>query len=335
MSDTGEYPKGQMSLDELSAVAKRRRRAGVPPQAPSMGLAFSGGGVRSATFCLGVLRGLAHNGVLSRFDYLSTVSGGGYVGAAWGRLFHPATTPSAVERGVADDTSLFVWWLRQNGRYLTPSGARDLFKTWTAQLRAFVAIQLEIALVSMLIACFIVSAHIIYAYFTRSATGWPLIGSAWCWALAVLLPIVATMMCSYWFVGRGLFAGIGVPIIATILGWIVYQTGEANPAWPLSAQAKAIAVCGLSTVPLGFLAASVAKMTQMIMGESVSSSIRCSRGPSAYPSAWCYWALSTSRAGQFGLLSCLKAADKEPAAYLPARVLQQSLLRRFVSRCRL
>jgi len=50
------------------------------------GLAISGGGIRSATFALGVLQGLALWGLLPRFDYLSTVSGGGYIGAwfsAW------------------------------------------------------------------------------------------------------------------------------------------------------------------------------------------------------------------------------------------------------------
>ena len=51
-----------------------------------IGLAFSGGGIRSATFNLGILQGLAGLGLLKYFDYLSTVSGGGYIGAwftAW------------------------------------------------------------------------------------------------------------------------------------------------------------------------------------------------------------------------------------------------------------
>ncbi|MEK6260601.1 MAG: patatin-like phospholipase family protein [Planctomycetota bacterium] len=50
------------------------------------GLAISGGGIRSATYSLGVLQGLAALRLLPRFDYLSTVSGGGYIGAwfsAW------------------------------------------------------------------------------------------------------------------------------------------------------------------------------------------------------------------------------------------------------------
>ena len=50
------------------------------------GLAFSGGGIRSATFNLGVLQTLAQIGLLKHVDYLSTVSGGGYIGtwlAGW------------------------------------------------------------------------------------------------------------------------------------------------------------------------------------------------------------------------------------------------------------
>src|SRR6516162_5674926 len=44
-------------------------------------LCLSGGGIRSAAFSLGVLQALARKGLLSRFQYLSTVSGGGYAGA--------------------------------------------------------------------------------------------------------------------------------------------------------------------------------------------------------------------------------------------------------------
>lgn len=60
------------------------------------GIALSGGGIRSATFSLGVLQALAEKGdkeeegkgVLRRFDYLSTVSGGGYIGSALTWLLH-------------------------------------------------------------------------------------------------------------------------------------------------------------------------------------------------------------------------------------------------------
>jgi hypothetical protein len=48
-----------------------------------VGLALSGGGIRSATFSLGLLQGLYRKNMLRIFDYLSTVSGGGYVGGWW------------------------------------------------------------------------------------------------------------------------------------------------------------------------------------------------------------------------------------------------------------
>jgi hypothetical protein len=55
-------------------------------RAEAKALCLSGGGIRSATFGLGVIQGLARHGLLERFDYLSTVSGGGYIGSwlsAW------------------------------------------------------------------------------------------------------------------------------------------------------------------------------------------------------------------------------------------------------------
>lgn len=54
-----------------------------PPPDNLMGLALSGGGIRSATFCLGAAQALSDQGVLAGFDYLSTVSGGGYFGGWW------------------------------------------------------------------------------------------------------------------------------------------------------------------------------------------------------------------------------------------------------------
>jgi predicted acylesterase/phospholipase RssA len=45
-----------------------------------VGLALSGGGIRSATFNLGLLQALFKFNFLKKVDYLSTVSGGGYIG---------------------------------------------------------------------------------------------------------------------------------------------------------------------------------------------------------------------------------------------------------------
>ena len=53
---------------------------------PFAALCISGGGIRSATFNLGVLQCLARMGLLGKFDYLSSVSGGGYI-AGWLRTW--------------------------------------------------------------------------------------------------------------------------------------------------------------------------------------------------------------------------------------------------------
>lgn len=63
---------------------------------PVMGLALSGGGIRSATYCLGVLQALAYRGVLKQVDYLSTVSGGGYIGVSLSYLLHQSATEAAA-----------------------------------------------------------------------------------------------------------------------------------------------------------------------------------------------------------------------------------------------
>jgi len=58
----------------------------VVAQTQRSALCLSGGGIRSATFNLGVLQGLARHHLLEEFDYLSTVSGGGFIGgwlSAW------------------------------------------------------------------------------------------------------------------------------------------------------------------------------------------------------------------------------------------------------------
>lgn len=61
--------------------------ADTPPPDLS-GIALSGGGIRSASYCLGVLQGLAYGGWLKKLDYLSTVSGGGYIGGALTWFLH-------------------------------------------------------------------------------------------------------------------------------------------------------------------------------------------------------------------------------------------------------
>ncbi len=103
-------------------------------------LCFSGGGIRSATFNLGVIQGLAKSGSLSRFDYLSSVSGGGYI-ASWLRAWmcregvenvqqtlagkNPPQYPLAPEPKPLDR-------LREYSNYLTPRLGAASPDTWSA-----------------------------------------------------------------------------------------------------------------------------------------------------------------------------------------------------------
>jgi|GEM_PF-3272563 len=81
-------PLQEVIRRERIYIQSRRRKAGVPDTedpAP-VGMALSGGGIRSATLSLGVLQSLSACPLFKRIDYLSTVSGGGYIGSALSSL---------------------------------------------------------------------------------------------------------------------------------------------------------------------------------------------------------------------------------------------------------
>lgn len=107
-------------------------------------LCFSGGGIRSATFNLGVLQRLAWHGLLEQFDYLSTVSGGGYIGSwltAWacraGGLRN-ITRQLSGPLSAAQPEPAEVTYLRNYSRYLSPR-----FSLFSADLWTLVAVYLR------------------------------------------------------------------------------------------------------------------------------------------------------------------------------------------------
>lgn len=127
----------------------------------STALCFSGGGIRSATFCLGVIQALARhsvagpatsigdyapypdelendadNSLLSRFQYLSTVSGGGYIGSwlsAWRRRddFPTVWQNLATRPDGPDAEPAEISWLRAYSNFLTPKTGLLSADTWT------------------------------------------------------------------------------------------------------------------------------------------------------------------------------------------------------------
>src|ERR1700722_4201205 len=152
------------TFSEVAAVERAQFRAQEPPPSaaaqpregaariaaevestkPTVGLAFSGGGIPSATFNLGILQGLSAANLLTHIDYLSTVSGGGYIGAwlaSWikrtpggvpavqNELGHFQPTPTA--KGFVAEPEQ-VSFLRDYSNYLTPRLGLFGADTWAA-----------------------------------------------------------------------------------------------------------------------------------------------------------------------------------------------------------
>lgn len=156
-----------------------------PASQAQWALSLSGGGIRSATFCLGLLQALAKTEdpagtkpdrprwpLLAQFDFLSTVSGGGYIGGFFSSLFvrgrlsgtHHETALETTQRAyeaLKEEPPARIHrsshyeprhpgrtalaWLRDNGRYMAPSGTGDLFYGITIAVRNWFATQYVVA----------------------------------------------------------------------------------------------------------------------------------------------------------------------------------------------
>jgi hypothetical protein len=196
MTQTAEEAR----LVEEKLIRARRALAGITPEeaiAPTAALALSGGGIRSATFCLGVLRALAKQGTLAHFDYLSTVSGGGYIGSAYTRLYGAATAPKGVQDGMKRDDTVLLWWLRSNGRYLTPAGARDLLQGFASIFRGALSTHFEVGMLLMLAAAFMLLPYEAVPdwlqYFRDHDS------SVWWWAAVLPAAWAGHHVFGYWF----------------------------------------------------------------------------------------------------------------------------------------
>jgi hypothetical protein len=229
---------------EEAAIAKRRAAAfpadETPPELPRVGLALSGGGIRSATFCFGLLRGLAQNGLLRRIDYLSTVSGGGYAGAALTRLIRQVGIGPAQDI-LARSNSSVLEWLRRNGRYLSPRGARDIGMAVATYLRSGVAAHADLAVVSLLLGVIVILPHALHSDFAlvmhEAWTGW---ASAW-WAaaLAVWMTLAPSTLPPYWAMRD------------RALGVDVKEGAAQGSAWPGLREILIMLVIGAAAIAIG------------------------------------------------------------------------------------
>jgi hypothetical protein len=112
----------------------------------AVGLALSGGGVRSAAYSLGVLQALNQQGVIDNIHYLSSVSGGGYAGGSMVAAMsvtgkfpfgqRPAQgTPAASD--ISDTES--ISHVRNYSNFLIPFGIRDVLTSIAIVLRGIIA----------------------------------------------------------------------------------------------------------------------------------------------------------------------------------------------------
>jgi hypothetical protein len=170
----------------------------------TVALALSGGGIRSATFCLGVLQTLSRQRLLRKIDFLSTVSGGGYCGSFLGALInrrtpHGTTGIDAAEARLADPRSPIVNWLRQNGRYLSPNGAGDTWLAFAVMLRNWIAVQVVLATMVLAAIAAVVALRIVVQDYSGAGGDHVILWSPlWYLSLALFVVLTLPLGVGYW-----------------------------------------------------------------------------------------------------------------------------------------
>jgi hypothetical protein len=130
------FPESLEKINDVRLAAMYQRFHTVKQKA----LCLSGGGIRSGTFALGLLQGLARHNLLNKFDYLSTVSGGGYIGSwltAWihrqpkglGGVTNELANSAPASKIDPDPPP--VHYLREYSSFLTPKVGLLTADTWT------------------------------------------------------------------------------------------------------------------------------------------------------------------------------------------------------------
>ena len=236
LADSVAYPS-RLERAETGAVCARRTAAGQPRDAvPSrklptnaIGLALSGGGIRSATFCLGVLQALAAYGRLREIDFLSTVSGGGFAGGFLGRLFTRLKDDvndkvGRVQEILANSASPEIWWLRKNADYIASAGFPDVETNLAVLVRNLGAVHFFVG--ALAFATFGGLRWLAQACDPSpdlpTLPVWPIALSFWWWVpLAVLCVAVMPLVIGYWLTPN---AGRRYPILPLLL-WVALLGG--------------------------------------------------------------------------------------------------------------
>ena len=112
---------GERAVDPLKYATLRGTAV---EEQPGTIIACSGGGIRSASFCLGALQSLMSSGIYHRASAVVGVSGGGYLAAAFHMVGRglPADAPPPFAQGTPE-----LALLRRSTRYLLPRGV-EIFR---------------------------------------------------------------------------------------------------------------------------------------------------------------------------------------------------------------
>jgi hypothetical protein len=196
----------------------------------AVALALSGGGIRSATFSLGVLVSLAGRGILPQFDYLSTVSGGGYLGSFLSAFLNsPAPDPPSKDIGLRsselpfnreDGEALALRHIRHRSKYMATGSIWQHLSMIAAQLYGMVLNTL--AIVYLL-------AVVVFIEQGVRALGW-LDGHRW-WlqpgsiiavvvAMLVALVILRTKRLDRWWADRLVLCSAVICFAVNLWYWI-------------------------------------------------------------------------------------------------------------------
>lgn len=190
-------------------LAARRAAAGLPPPDHDVvGLAFSGGGIRSAVFNLGVLQALEAGGLMARIDYLSSVSGGGYIAScySWLRAALPAGADRVFETPLRDRSGNALDWIRSHGKYLTSHRG---FSIWTL---------LASILASTFVNVLVLGPALLFAVFALTLAWLPVQWQAW-----LALPGAALPSAHHGFLlllGGGAACLLLFPLIAVVFAFV-------------------------------------------------------------------------------------------------------------------
>jgi hypothetical protein len=220
-----------INLAEALEVKERRRLRGhtAPDRANAVGLGLSGGGIRSATFCLGVTQVLAARGLLRDVDFLSTVSGGGYTGSFLTARLGQNEPYDDVAGPHGPDPSP-IRYLRYHAKYLTAVDLKDRWSMVTATLAGMI---LNWSAPVLLVVLAALSAKQL-ADVSPGAKWWPIMLAVLCLLTVMGLVLYGLLMRKGPKTAR--FGGdlLGWLVAATALlgaGWLVAIGYQVIPSW--------------------------------------------------------------------------------------------------------